>query len=50
MAKAGQIGRCQGLNKLGRHIVVCVTPHSTFLIDYISKRNSLVLERDFAVR
>ena len=44
MVKAGQIRRCHGLQKLGRHVVAMLSHPQCFLIDCISKSSSFVLE------
>ena len=47
--KAGQIRRCHGLDKLGRHGTAMRNPVTSFLIDCVSKNNSFVTERDLAM-
>ena len=49
MAKAGQIKRRQGIQKLGRRVKTMHNLPLCFFINCISKSNSFILEGDFAL-
>ena len=49
MLNKGQIRRCRGLDKVGRHVTAMHNPLKSFLIDCVSKNGSFVSERDLAM-
>ena len=50
MMKIGQIGRCKGLEKLGRHVVAAHNRLQIFLfINCVSKSDSFVSEWDLVI-
>ena len=49
MVKTGKIRCCQGLDKIGGHVVAMSYPHNTFLLYFLSTNGSFVLERELCM-